>query len=87
MKNGRTAGRFGRFGGCYAPETLIGPLRELAEAHADAKKDPAFRRELARWLRDFVGRPTPLQFAERLTKTLGGADLSQARGPGAYRRA
>ena len=67
--------RFGRFGGCYAPETLIGPLRDLADAHAAAKRDPAFRRELAKWLRDFVGRPTPLLLAARLSARLRGAKI------------
>jgi len=48
---------------------------ELAQAHEQARRDPAFRRELARWLRDFAGRPTPLQFAGRLTELLGGAKV------------
>ncbi|MBI3505915.1 MAG: tryptophan synthase subunit beta [Proteobacteria bacterium] len=74
MKN-NFGGRFGRFGGCYAPETLIAPLAELAAEHRAAKKDPNFRQELARRLRDFVGRPTPLQFAARLSETLGGARI------------
>ena len=67
------AGRFGRFGGRYVPETLVGPLEDLAEAHRAAVRDAGFRRELSRWLRDFVGRPTPLTFAARTTEALGGA--------------
>jgi tryptophan synthase beta chain len=69
----KSKGRFGEFGGCYAPETLMGPLAELEEAYAGFRKDPACRRELRRWLRDFVGRPTPLTFAARLSAELGGA--------------
>ncbi|MDD5630215.1 MAG: tryptophan synthase subunit beta [Elusimicrobia bacterium] len=68
-------GRFGRFGGCYAPETLIGPLQELSRAYAGFRADPAARRELKAWLKDYVGRPTALSFAARLTRTLGGAKV------------
>ena len=53
-------GRFGRFGGRYVPETLIPPLDELAAAWTAARGDPAYREELARLQRDFIGRPTPL---------------------------
>ncbi len=53
-------GRFGAFGGRYVPETLIPPLDELAGAWAQARRDPAYTRELARLQRDFIGRPTPL---------------------------
>jgi tryptophan synthase beta chain len=53
-------GRFGAFGGRYVPETLIPPLDELTAAWTDARRDPTFRRELARLQRDFIGRPTPL---------------------------
>ncbi len=67
------AGRFGEFGGRFVPETLVGPLEELARAHVEASRDAAFRKELRRWLRDFVGRPTPLTFAGRMTEALGGA--------------
>jgi tryptophan synthase beta chain len=65
------AGRFGEYGGRYVPEILMEPLRELEEAYAEARRDPAFRAELASRLRDFVGRPTPLTHAERLSETLG----------------
>ena len=64
-------GRFGGFGGCYAPETLMGPLAELESAYRTFRAQPACRRELARWLADFVGRPTPLTCAARLSKAWG----------------
>ena len=65
-------GRFGPYGGRYVPETLMAPLEELERAYAQACADPAFGRELDALLRNFAGRPTPLQFAERLTEHLGG---------------
>ena len=68
-------GRFGPYGGAYVPETLFHPLRELAEAYEDAKRDPAFQKELSRQLKTFAGRPTELYFAERLTRELGGARI------------
>jgi tryptophan synthase beta chain len=64
-------GHFGPYGGRYVPETLMEPLRELEAAYAEARRDPAFRAELARLLRDYVGRPTPLTFAGRLSERLG----------------
>jgi tryptophan synthase beta chain len=64
-------GYFGPYGGRFVPETLIEPLRRLEAAYASAKKDPAFRNELAAELRDFVGRPTALTFAGRLSRALG----------------
>jgi tryptophan synthase beta chain len=66
-----TGGRFGRFGGQYVPETLMPALTELAAAHADAMADPAFAADLAVLLRDFAGRPTPLDRARRLEELLG----------------
>lgn len=65
-------GHFGPYGGMYVPETLMGPLTDLAAAYAKARKDPAFKKELNYYLSRFVGRPTPLFFAERLSKELGG---------------
>jgi tryptophan synthase beta chain len=65
-------GRFGPYGGRYVPETLVAPLEELERAYTAARADAAFAAQLAAELRDFAGRPTPLQFAERLTKQLGG---------------
>ena len=65
-------GRFGPYGGCYVPETLMAPVAELTAAYESARKDPKFAAEFGALLRDFAGRPTPLQFAERLTAHLGG---------------
>ncbi|MBI3551307.1 MAG: tryptophan synthase subunit beta [Elusimicrobia bacterium] len=64
-------GYFGLFGGRFVPETLVEPLRALTKAYAKARRDPSFNRELAAELRDFVGRPTPLTFARRLSAQLG----------------
>ncbi len=60
-------GRFGRFGGKYVPETLMPALSELETAFHQYRKDPDFQQELQQLLRDYVGRPSPLYFAERLT--------------------
>jgi len=60
-------GRFGQFGGKYVPETLMPALSELEAAYQQYCKDPDFQQELQQLLRDYVGRPTPLYFAERLT--------------------
>jgi tryptophan synthase beta chain len=64
-------GRFGRFGGRYVPEILIPALDELAIAWSDLREDAAFRDELDALLRDYVGRPSPLTFASRLSDALG----------------
>jgi tryptophan synthase beta chain len=65
--------RFGRaaYGGCYAPETLLPPLLELEAAFVDVQADPAFQAEVARELRDFAARPTPLMAAPRLAQAAG----------------
>ena len=68
-------GYFGPYGGMFVPETLMSPLRDLAAEYARAKTDPAFQRELADLMRDYTGRPTPLYFAECLTRELGGARI------------
>jgi len=68
-------GRFGRFGGRYVPETLVPALEELDAAYRAARADPAFAAELDALLRDFVGRPTPLTEAPRLTAHAGGARI------------
>src|SRR3989454_782895 len=68
----QTAGRFGPYGGRYVPETLVAPLEELERAFEASKGDARFRSELDDLLRNFAGRPTPLQFAARLTAHLGG---------------
>jgi tryptophan synthase beta chain len=64
------SGYFGIYGGRYAPETLMSPLEELERAYLEARTDPAFEEELASLLRDYVGRPTPLYFARRLSERL-----------------
>jgi tryptophan synthase beta chain len=68
-------GYFGAFGGRFVPETLIHALEELEEAYERYRNDPEFNEELDRLARDFVGRPTPLMLAERLTKKWGGANV------------
>ncbi|MGB6900623.1 MAG: tryptophan synthase subunit beta [Candidatus Acidiferrum sp.] len=65
-------GRFGPYGGRYVPETLMVPLFELERAYEAAKTDSKFQAEFADLLKNFAGRPTPLQFASRLTSHLGG---------------
>jgi tryptophan synthase beta chain len=65
------SGRFGEFGGRYVPETLVEPLAELERVYAEARRDPEFRSRLGDVLRDYVGRPTPLDRADRLSKRLG----------------
>ncbi|MCK1998860.1 tryptophan synthase subunit beta [Psychrobacillus psychrodurans] len=72
---GQRVGRYGRFGGQYVPETLMTALIELENAYEDAICDPMFLDEVNYYLKDYVGRETPLYFAERLTKELGGAQI------------
>jgi tryptophan synthase beta chain len=69
------AGRFGVYGGRYVPETLMAALDELDQHYEKAKKDRSFHRRLDELLRTYAGRPTPLFFAQRLTKKLGGAKI------------
>ncbi len=66
-------GRFGAFGGRFVAETLMPLILAVEQAYETAKADPAFRTELDRYLKDYVGRPSPLWFAERLTDRIGGA--------------
>lgn len=68
-------GHFGEFGGRYVAETLMPALFELDEAYRQAQADPAFQKEIDYYLRDYVGRPSPLYFARRLTEHLGGAKI------------
>ena len=68
-------GRFGPYGGRYVPETLMAPLEELEKAYAEARADSSFQAQLDDLLKNFAGRPTPLQFASRLTEQLGGARI------------
>ncbi len=69
------SGHFGPFGGRYVPETLMHPLQELEAEYFRSQHDPEFQQELSYYLREFCGRPTPLYFAERLTRELGGAKI------------
>jgi tryptophan synthase beta chain len=68
-------GHFGIYGGKFAPETLMPALAELEAAYLAAKKDKEFQAELEFYFREFIGRPTPLYFAKRLTEHLGGARI------------
>jgi tryptophan synthase beta chain len=75
QQKGETGYYFGPFGGRYVPETLIHALEELEEAYERYRDDPEFVEELNALAKDFVGRPTPLMFAERLTRKWGGANV------------
>jgi tryptophan synthase beta chain len=68
-------GYFGEFGGRFVPETIIPALDELEASYQEAVSDPAFHAELAQLQRTYVGRPTPLTYAKRLTEFLGGARI------------
>src|SRR6185436_19886474 len=69
------AGHFGAYGGRFVPETLMHPIEQLIAAYDAAKRDPAFHRELEYLLKNYVGRPTPLMLARRLSDHLGGARI------------
>lgn len=68
-------GFYGKFGGRFVPETLMKAVKELEEAYKDSKTDPAFQKELKYYLKEYVGRETPLYFAEQLTAYAGGAKI------------
>jgi len=68
-------GRFGPFGGQYVPETLMGAIHQLEHEYQKAKSDPSFWDELGWYLKHYVGRPSPIYFARRLTERLGGARI------------
>jgi tryptophan synthase beta chain len=68
-------GHFGRFGGQFVPETLMPALEELTAAYEQARRDASFDEEFQYYLKQYVGRPSPLYFAERLTRHLGGARI------------
>jgi tryptophan synthase beta chain len=70
-----SGGHFGDYGGSFVPETLMHPLEELKAAYAEARLDQSYQREFETLLREYVGRPTPITYAERLTKHLGGAQV------------
>jgi tryptophan synthase beta chain len=69
------ASRFGKYGGQYVPETLMEPLKKLADAYLRFSRDPSFKKELTKWLENYAGRPTPLYFASRLTDDARGAKI------------
>ena len=69
------AGKFGKYGGQYVPETLMEPLKTLADAYRRLSRDPEFKKELSNWLERYAGRPTPLYFASRLTDDARGAKI------------
>ncbi len=75
MPASTTPGRFGVYGGRYVPETLMAALLELDAAYEAAQKDEAFHAELDGLLKNYVGRPTPLYYAKRLSESLGGAKI------------
>ena len=68
-------GRYGCFGGQYAPETLMNALTELEKSYEEAKKDKSFNNQLEFYLREYAGRPSLLYYAEKMTKDLGGAKI------------
>ncbi len=68
-------GRFGHYGGQYVPETLMPAIRELGDVYVKLRKDRHFQKAYQDCLKRYVGRPTPLYFAKRLTKTLGGPKI------------
>ncbi len=68
-------GRFGDFGGQYVPETVMNAVHELEEAYSKYKDDPQFKAELAELYRDYANRPSPLYYAEKMTKDLGGCRI------------
>src|SRR3989339_2034010 len=68
-------GYFGQFGGSFVPELLVPVLEELTKAYEAAKNDPSFIAELENLYKNYSGRPTPLYFAENLTRQLGGAKI------------
>jgi tryptophan synthase beta chain len=68
-------GHFGPYGGRFVPETLMHPLQELEQEYFRSQKDANFQKDFEYYLREFCGRPTPLYFAERLTRELGGAKI------------
>jgi tryptophan synthase beta chain len=68
-------GKFGRYGGRFVAETLSLPLQELTKAYDACRKDESFQKEFLGLLQSFVGRPTPISFAQRLTREIGGAKI------------
>jgi tryptophan synthase beta chain len=75
LKKSMKKGYFGEFGGSFVPEILVGALKELEENYFRYKKDKKFKGELAYYLKNYAGRPTPLYYAERLSRKFGGAKI------------
>ena len=75
MSNYPVDGKYGKYGGRFVPEVLMAAIKELEEAYEQAQKDPFFQKELDYYLSKFVGRPTPLYFAQNLTRKMGGARI------------
>ncbi len=71
----KTTSRYGMYGGQYVAETLMTPITELEKAFLEARNDPAFQKEMDHLLKDYVGRESPLYYAERLTRLCGGAKI------------
>ncbi len=67
--------KFGPYGGQYVPETLMPALIELEQTFVEARQDPEFQREFDHLMASYVGRPTPLTYARRLSEQLGGAQI------------
>lgn len=68
-------GKYGKYGGQFVPETLMTAVGELERAYGEARKDPEFQKQLSYLLSEYAGRPTPLYYAENLTRTVGGAKI------------
>ena len=68
-------GKYGKYGGQFVPETLMAALEELENAFMECRSDPSFQRELNNYLSEYAGRPTPLYYAENLTRAVGGAKI------------
>jgi len=68
-------GKYGEYGGRFVPETLMAAVEELERAYEESKRDPDFQEQLEYYLTEYAGRPTPLYYAENLTKKLGGAKI------------
>ncbi|MEM3587106.1 MAG: tryptophan synthase subunit beta [Candidatus Jordarchaeaceae archaeon] len=75
LKNYPINGKYGKHGGQFLPETLMSAVKELEKAYEDAKRDPEFQKQLNYYLSEYAGRPTPLYYAENLTKKIGGAKI------------
>ena len=75
LSNYPVDGKYGKYGGRFVPEVLMEAIAELEKAYNDAKADPSFQKQLDYYLAEFVGRPTPLYYAENLTRKLSGAKI------------